>query len=225
MYVKINDLSFEYKPHTPVLKGIDFSMDEGEVVAVLGSSGSGKSTLLRLMCGLEKPVEGCISVNQCTLCSKHVFLNPEKREVGMVFQDYALFPHLTVEKNIGFGLRHLKKGDKAARIEEMLTLIDMNEFKSVYPHELSGGQQQRVALARAMAPNPDVLLLDEPFSNLDADLKERIRKDLRKIFEKTQMTCILVTHDYDDAVSIADRIVYLEGGQIIRQEKGIQKRA
>jgi iron(III) transport system ATP-binding protein len=107
----------------------------------------------------------------------------------------------------------------------MLTLIDMNDFKSVYPHELSGGQQQRVALARAMAPNPDVLLLDEPFSNLDADLKERIRKDLRRIFEKTKMTCILVTHDYDDAMSIADRIVYLEGGQIIRQEKGIQKRA
>jgi len=225
MYVKIDALTFGYKPHLPVLKRIDFSMDEGEVVAVLGSSGSGKSTLLRLMCGLEKPVQGCISVNDCTLCSERIFLNPEKREVGMVFQDYALFPHLTVEKNITFGLRHLKKEEKEARLSEMLELIDLTDFKKVYPHELSGGQQQRVALARAIAPNPDVLLLDEPFSNLDADLKERIRKDLRAIIEKTHMTCILVTHDYDDAMSIADRIVYLEGGQIIKEEKGIQKRA
>lgn len=217
MYVKVEALSFAYH-QTPVLKDINFSMTEGEVVAILGSSGSGKSTLLRLLSGLEIPHQGCIIINEHTLCSNRVFVAAEKREVGMVFQDYALFPHMTVARNIGFGLTKWPKEARQARIVEMLALVDLMDFEKRYPHELSGGQQQRVALARALAPKPDILLLDEPFSNLDADLRERIRFELRAIMKHTQMTSIVVTHDYDDAISIADRIVYLEGGQIVREK-------
>lgn len=217
MYVKVEALSFAYH-QTPVLKDINFSMSEGEVVAILGSSGSGKSTLLRLLSGLEIPHQGCIIINEHTLCSNRVFVAAEKREVGMVFQDYALFPHMSVARNIGFGLTKWPKDQRQARIQEMLALVDLIDFEKRYPHELSGGQQQRVALARALAPKPDILLLDEPFSNLDADLRERIRFELRAIMKLTHMTSIVVTHDYDDAISIADRIVYLEGGQIVREK-------
>ncbi len=217
MYVKVEDLSFAYQS-TPVLHEVNFSMEEGEVVAILGSSGSGKSTLLRLLSGLEMPDQGCIIINEHTLCSNRVFVAAEKREVGMVFQDYALFPHMSVAQNIGFGLTKWAKDTRKTRIEAMLKLIDMDDYGKRYPHELSGGQQQRVALARALAPKPDILLLDEPFSNLDADLREKIRMELRAIMKQTQMTSILVTHDYDDAVAIADRVVYLEGGRIIREK-------
>jgi iron(III) transport system ATP-binding protein len=218
MYVRIEDLSFAYQSERPVLNRINFSMQEGEVVAILGASGSGKSTLLRLLSGLEMPDQGCITINESTLCSNRVFVAAEKREVGLVFQDYALFPHMSLARNVAFGLRHLKKAEREARIDAMLTLVDMMDFKNAYPHEISGGQQQRIALARALAPNPDILLLDEPFSNLDADLKERIRLDLRTIIERTHMTCIVVTHDYDDATGIADRIVYLDAGHIVKEE-------
>ncbi len=218
MYVKVEALSFAYH-QTPVLKDINFSMSEGEVVAILGSSGSGKSTLLRLLSGLEMPDQGCIIINEHTLCSNRVFVAAEKREVGMVFQDYALFPHMSVARNIGFGLTKWSKETRQARIDEMLMLVDLLDFGKRYPHELSGGQQQRVALARALAPKPDILLLDEPFSNLDAELREKIRFELREIMKHTHMTSIVVTHDYDDAVSIADRIVYLEGGRIVREKK------
>ncbi len=218
MYVKIKNVDFEYAKNQSVLKNISFSMQEGEVVAILGSSGSGKSTLLRVLSGLEMPKKGDIHINEETLCSANTFVECEKRHVGMVFQDYALFPHMNVYKNIAFGIRKFSKEAKKKRVEEMLELIDMKDKIHAYPHELSGGQQQRIALARALAPHPDILLLDEPFSNLDADLKMKIRHELRTIMKLADMTSIFVTHDYDDAKDIADRIVYLENGHIAHEE-------
>ena len=218
MYVKIDELSFSYDRKTKVLQEISFGMNEGEIVAILGSSGSGKSTLLRVLTGLEMPNKGNIVINEETMCSTDIFVDAEKREVGMVFQDYALFPHMNVFKNILFGLNHLPKSCRAKRVDEMLDLVNLSEKKMSYPHELSGGQMQRVALARALAPHPKMLLLDEPFSNLDADLKMKIRQDLRRIIKATKMTSIFVTHDYEDAYDIADRIVYLENGKIVRDE-------
>jgi len=218
MYVRIESLDFSYTPKEKVLNEISFSLYEGEIVAILGSSGSGKSTLLRLLSGLEMPDEGSIVVNEKTLCNAKTFIDCEKRAVGMVFQDYALFPHMNVEKNIAFGLKKMTRSDKKKRVMEMLELINMTEKKNAYPHELSGGQQQRIALARALAPKPTILLLDEPFSNLDTDLKTRIRRELRGIMKTTDMTSIFVTHDYDDAREIADRIVYLENGHIVHEE-------
>ncbi len=218
MYVRIESIDFGYTKKQTVLKDISFSMVEGEIVAILGSSGSGKSTLLRLLSGLEIPARGKIEINEETLCSADTFVECEKRHVGMVFQDYALFPHMDVYKNIAFGIRKYPKAQKRQRVMEMLDLINMEEKIHAYPHELSGGQQQRIALARALAPSPDILLLDEPFSNLDADLKMRIRHELRTIMKKSGMTSIFVTHDYDDAKDIADRIVYLENGRIAYEE-------
>ncbi len=218
MYVRIEDLYFGYTKNTHVLHNVSFAMQEGEIVAILGSSGSGKSTLLRLLSGLEMPSKGRIEVNEETLCSANTFVECEKRHVGMVFQDYALFPHMDVIKNIAFGLKHLSKDAKKGRVQAMLKLINMEEKSHAFPHELSGGQQQRIALARALAPSPDILLLDEPFSNLDEDLKTKIRHELRSIMKKTAMTAIFVTHDYDDALDIADRICYLEDGRIVHEE-------
>ena len=223
MYVKIDELSFSYDRKTKVLQEISFGMNEGEIVAILGSSGSGKSTLLRVLSGLEMPKKGKIIINEETIVSTDIFIDAEKREVGMVFQDYALFPHMNVYKNILFGLNHLPKSCRDARVNEMLELINLEDKKTSYPHELSGGQQQRVALARALAPRPKMLLLDEPFSNLDADLKMKIRQDLRHMIKASHMTSIFVTHDYEDAYEIADRIVYLENGKIVREETRIQK--
>ncbi len=219
MFVQIENLDFGYTKSSPVLQNVSFSMEEGEIVAILGSSGSGKSTLLRLISGLETPKKGRIEINQEELCNARTFIECEKRNVGMVFQDYALFPHMDVAQNIAFGLKGKNKAAKQKRIDEMLELISMQPRKHAYPHELSGGQQQRIALARALAPSPDILLLDEPFSNLDADLKMQIRHDLRAIMKLTNMTAIFVTHDYDDAQDIADRIVYLENGHIAHQER------
>ena len=219
MYVRIEDLCFEYERKKPVLDTVSLTMREGEVVAILGSSGSGKSTFLRVLSGLEIPRKGDITINEETLCSTKAFVDAEKREVGLVFQDYALFPHMDVYKNIAFGLSHLNKDARYQRVHEMLELVDMKEKINSYPHELSGGQQQRIALARALAPNPKILLLDEPFSNLDADLKHKIRQELKRIINQTKMTSIVVTHDYDDAKAIADRIIYLENGKVVKEER------
>jgi iron(III) transport system ATP-binding protein len=185
-------------------------LEQGEVVGVLGQSGCGKSTLLRLIAGLEAPHSGRISIGGTTMVDSNVFVSPESRGVGMVFQDYALFPHLTVENNILFGLHRLAKKERAARLDEMLSLVQLREYAKRYPHELSGGQQQRVAFARALAPRPSILLMDEPFSNLDADLKGKIRDELKQLLRAANITSILVTHDKEDADAICDRIVLLE---------------
>ncbi|MEH7114142.1 ABC transporter ATP-binding protein [Neobacillus niacini] len=208
--VEIKDLTFSFsRKEEPVINDFTFSMEKGEIVGILGQSGSGKSTLLRLISGLEMPVKGTIKIAATTVVSESVFIHPEERGVGMVFQDYALFPHMTVKDNILFGLSRLPRKDRKLRVDEMLELVQMEEFYKRYPHELSGGQQQRIALARALAPKPNVLLMDEPFSNLDADLKESIREELGVILKKANMTCIMVTHDRHDVEAICDYSITL----------------
>ena len=196
---------------TPVIREMSFAMGKSEIVGVLGPSGSGKSTLLRLLAGLETPDSGRIVIGGRTVFDRGVFVPPEKRGVGMVFQDYALFPHLTVAGNIAFGLHRLPRAKRAAWVREMLDLARLDGLADRYPHELSGGQQQRVALARALAPGPELLLMDEPFSNLDAGLRAAIREELREILKRTGTTCLLVTHDRQDVAAICERTIRIGG--------------
>jgi len=200
MQLKINDLTFGYnKKEEKIIENFNLEVQKGEVVALVGVSGSGKSTVLRLTAGLEIPDSGQIIIAGQSVADEHKFIAAEKREVGMVFQDYALFPHLSVEKNIAFGIDHLSKSKRKTRVKELLKLVNLAGFEKRYPHQLSGGQQQRIALARTLAPGPEILLLDEPFSNLDAELKDKIRKELNEIIKKIGITTILVSHDREDA--------------------------
>ncbi|MBU8880846.1 ABC transporter ATP-binding protein [Bacillus sp. FJAT-29790] len=206
--VEIQNLTFSFgRSGTPIIEDFSFSMNTGEIVGVLGQSGSGKSTLLRLISGLEIPRKGTIEIAGSPVVNEGLFIQPEDRGVGMVFQDYALFPHMSVKENILFGLSRMPRKERKPRLKEMLELVKMEEFENRYPHELSGGQQQRVALARALAPKPKVLLMDEPFSNLDADLKASIREDLLQILKKANMTCLIVTHDRNDVEAICDNSI------------------
>lgn len=209
-YIHLDRVTFRFAPKEPaVIDGLTLQMEQGDIMGVLGASGSGKSTLLRLIAGLEVPESGSISINERLMVDERVFMEPEQRGVGMVFQDYALFPNMTVAANIAFGLHKLKKHLRRQRMEQMLELVQMENYEHRYPHELSGGQQQRVALARALAPQPSVLLMDEPFSNLDADLKADIRTDLKQILAKAGMTCLLVSHDQADIDAVCGRILRL----------------
>src|SRR5690554_5320094 len=192
---------------------VSFKVSEGEILALVGESGSGKTTLLRLIAGLEHPESGCIFLSGEKIVDGRLSVPAHKRKVGMVFQDYALFPRLTILENVCFGL-HDVDGDPEKIAKETLKMVDLKENYNNYPHQLSGGQQQRVALARAIAPNPKILLLDEPFSNLDAILKDQVREDLRLIIKKTGITAIFVTHDTRDALSTADRIAILHKGYL-----------
>jgi len=206
----IENLTFRYNTRqSAIVDGFSLSINQGEIVGLLGSSGSGKSTILRLIAGLEYPEAGKMMINQVQMLNHHYFVPAEKRGVGMVFQDYALFPHLNVASNITFGLQGWKRQDKKARLEEMLNLVQLESFAKRYPHELSGGQQQRVALARALAPRPSLLLMDEPFSNLDADLKSSIREELKRILQQSGMTCLFVSHDAQDVQAICDRSIHV----------------
>ena len=200
MQLEIKNLTFAYnKKEENIVENFNLKVRKGEVAALVGASGSGKSTVLRLTAGLEIPDAGEILIAGQTVAGEHKFLAAEKREVGMVFQDYALFPHLSVEKNIGFGIDHLNKSKRKARIRELLELVNLEGFDKRYPHQLSGGQQQRISLARTLAPGPELLLLDEPFSNLDAELKDKIRQELNQIIKEIEVTTILVSHDREDA--------------------------
>lgn len=186
---------------------------EGEMMTLLGPSGCGKSTILRMVAGLETPDGGCIHVaGQEVFCDGRV-IPPERRRVGLVFQDYALFPHLTVAENIRFGLNRRRSG-RGERIQALLELTRLEALRDRYPHELSGGEQQRTALARALAPNPHILLLDEPFSSLDAALRKTLRSEVRRIVSEMQVTTILVTHDQDEALSMSDRLAILMDGRV-----------
>jgi iron(III) transport system ATP-binding protein len=221
MYIDIKNINFGYDKNHLVLNNFSTEVSKGEIVAILGKSGSGKSTLLRVLSGLEVPSHGEIKINDEVIVSNSCFVEPNNRNIGMVFQDYALFPHLNIMKNIQYGLKKKTKLDKEKIALEMLELINLNEKHTKYPHELSGGQQQRVALARALAPSPKMLLLDEPFSNLDKQLRKQIRSDLKEIINKQNISCIFATHDYEDAKDIANRIMYLEDGKIVKIEKNI----
>lgn len=192
--------------------GLDLAVQSGKTLALLGPSGCGKTTALRMIAGFERPDAGVISLGGVPVSSPSVFLPPEKRRVGMVFQEGALFPHLTVEQNLGYGLR--KEASRAARIDEALELVGLTGMRQRMPHELSGGQQQRVALGRALAPRPDVLLLDEPFSNLDAKLREQLQHDVSAILHASGVTAVFVTHDQQAALSVGDEVAVMNEGRL-----------
>lgn len=198
----------------PVANDVSFHLDEGEIGCLLGESGCGKTTILRSIAGFEPLQSGLISLNGEIISSQQEILAPEQRQVGMMFQDYALFPHLKVVENIGFGLRNLPRTERLERVREMLMLVSLLDFSDRYPHELSGGQQQRVALARALAPQPCLLLLDEPFSNLDVDTREKLAFELRDILKQTGHTALLVTHNHDEAFALADKIGVMAEGRL-----------
>ncbi|MDE2919651.1 MAG: ABC transporter ATP-binding protein [Chloroflexota bacterium] len=187
----------------------------GTLLALLGPSGCGKTTLLRLIAGLERPHSGTIEVAGRTVESASVHLPPERRQVGLVFQEYALFPHLSVEDNVAFGLP--RGSDQAARVEDMLGQVGLVGLGTRMPHELSGGQQQRVALARALAPGPRLIMLDEPFSNLDPALRDGVRREVRRVLRAAEATAIIVTHDQEEALSLADEVAVMMDGRILQQ--------
>jgi iron(III) transport system ATP-binding protein len=194
--------------------GATLCVDRGEVVALLGPSGCGKTTLLRLVAGFERPVSGTVEVAGRLVAGSGTWVSPEDRRVGMVFQDYALFPHLTVAENVGFGLKRRLRG---ARVPELLAIVGLDGLGERYPHELSGGQQQRVALARALAPSPELVLLDEPWSNVDPFLRETLRSEVAEIIRPLGVTVVLVTHDREEAFSLADRIALMRDGAVVQE--------
>ncbi|WP_130472306.1 ABC transporter ATP-binding protein [Candidatus Magnetaquicoccus inordinatus] len=202
-----------YPGHT-VVHDLSFAVGKGEMVALLGSSGCGKSTILRAIAGLTPLQQGEIMLNGQTISRSGYTLAPEKRHIGMVFQDYALFPHLSVEANIAYGLQKERPEQRRQMVEEMLELVGLQDLRKRYPHEISGGQQQRTALARALAPHPELILLDEPFSNLDVDLRERLSLEVRQILESQGMTGILVTHDQHEAFAWGDKVAVLHAGAL-----------
>lgn len=212
--LELRDVSCAYETGRPAVQEISFAAREGEILCLLGPSGCGKTTILRAIAGFEPVRSGQIFLSGQLVSSPDVMIPTENRRVGMVFQEYALFPHLRVQDNIAFGLRHLARSERAARVQEMLRLTGLEGFERRYPHELSGGQQQRVALARALVQDPVVLLLDEPFSNLDPDMAGRMRQELHDLLRRTKTTTVLVTHDHDEAFAMADRIAVLNQGRL-----------
>jgi len=200
----------------PATDGLSFTVESGRILALLGPSGCGKTTTLRLIAGFETPDQGRIAIAGQTVADadRGIHVEPEARGVGVVFQDYALFPHLTIAQNVGFGLERTSRGERRARVAQVLDLVSLTDFAERYPHELSGGQQQRVAVARALAPAPTLILLDEPFSNLDADLRAQMRDEVEKILRATGTTAIFVTHDQEEAFTIADQVGVLDQGRL-----------
>jgi iron(III) transport system ATP-binding protein len=199
---------------TTAVDAASLCIERGEVVALLGPSGCGKTTLLRLIAGFERPDAGTVEVAERQVAGPAKWVPPERRRVGMVFQDYALFPHLTVSENVGFGL---PRRARAARVAELLAIVGLDDLGRRYPHELSGGQQQRVALARALAPSPELVLLDEPWSNVDPFLRETLRAEVSEIIRPLGVTVLLVTHDREEAFSLADRIALMRDGAVVQE--------
>ncbi len=216
-FIKLKNITkLFHQTSQPAVNDINIEIEQGEIITLLGPSGCGKTTTLRMLAGFEQPTSGTIQIGDQIVFDDRRFVPPEKRGIGMVFQDYALFPHLTIEKNVMFGLNKWSTKEKKLRVKEVLELVGLENYGSRYPNELSGGQQQRVALARALAPRPHVVLMDEPFSNLDAGLREKMRYDVTTILRKANTTAIIVTHDQKDAFAVSDRVVVMNEG-IIQQ--------
>ena len=213
MILNVADLYLSFG-RTAVLQGFGFDLEAGEIACLLGHSGCGKTTALRAVAGFEQPERGRIALQGRTLSDGRLFVPPHLRRIGMVFQDYALFPHLNVADNIAFGLSGRSAEARKARVAELLALIGLPDYGGHYPHQLSGGQQQRVALARALAPKPELVLLDEPFSNLDADLRARLSKEVRSLLKQEKTSALLVTHDQQEAFAMADKIGIMADGRL-----------
>ena len=211
--LEVKQLDFAYG-RNQILFEFDFSLEESQIGCLLGPSGCGKTTVLRAIAGFENPTKGEIVLNGNTLNGSKIFVEPEKRQIGMVFQDIALFPHLSVESNIQFGIRTLTQTQRDKRSNELLDLVGMSQFKKTYPHELSGGQQQRIALARAIAPKPSLLLMDEPLSSLDEELREQLAREIRLILQQEKISAILVTHDQNEAFAVGDHICVMHQGRV-----------
>lgn len=214
-YLSLSDVSINYDAER-ILSSISFSLRSGEIGCLLGPSGCGKTSLLRAIAGFEPLSEGSITLNKKHISQKRYVLPPEQRQIGMVFQDYALFPHINVIENVKFGLHGLSRSESDTRSLYLLEQIGLIDKKTVMPHELSGGEQQRVALARALAPQPELLLLDEPFSNLDVNLRETLGEQVRSLLKQTHTTAVMVTHDQHEAFTMADSIGVLEGGALLQ---------
>jgi iron(III) transport system ATP-binding protein len=217
--IKVDNLAVELQKKS-ILSGVELSLNHGEILGLVGPSGCGKTTLLNTLAGFIEQSKGEIRI-QCEgkppllISSKHM-LPAEQRNIGMIFQDYALFPHLSVTENICFGITKLTKTAQQQRCEELLKLLELNEFAQRYPHQLSGGQQQRVAIARALAPQPSLLLLDEPFSNIDARLRNELMIEIRQLLKRLNMTAIFVTHNKDEVFTFADKIAVMHQGKVLQ---------
>jgi iron(III) transport system ATP-binding protein len=209
----LDEITKRFGPETAV-GDVSLSVYEGEILTLLGPSGCGKTTTLRLLAGLEEPTAGTVSLAGERVAGPDTFVSPERRDVGLVFQDYALFPHLTAAENVAFGLSEAGEAERAARVDELLDLVGLEEYRDHRPDQLSGGQQQRIALARSLAPEPEILLLDEPFSNLDISLRMEMREEVRRILKRAGVTAVSVTHDQEEALSISDRVAIMNGGQV-----------
>ena len=215
--LEVQQVTVRYGDFTAV-EDVSMSLQTGQIGCLLGPSGCGKTTLLRAIAGFESISAGSIQLRGVPISTPRRQLPPEQRKVGMVFQDFALFPHLDVRRNIGFGLSHLNRKARRERVESMLQLVALSEYANAYPHELSGGQQQRVALARALAPNPEILLLDEPFSSLDTELRTELAAEIRELLKRNGVTAILVTHDQHEAFAMADQVTLLNRGQVAQTD-------
>lgn len=212
--LSIKDLSFEYDKDKEIFSKINLEILEGEILGILGPSGIGKSSLLRLITGLERPKSGEISFKGEVLSGNNIFIPAHKRGIGLVLQEKVLFPHLNSLDNVKFGIKGTNK-EKEDQALYFLRLLKADKFSNIFPNSLSGGEQQRVAIARALAPKPDLVLLDEPFSSLDQNLREELRTDTKELFKKTNTSCIIVTHELEEAKSFCDKIVQLKEGNFI----------
>lgn len=214
-FIRLQNVSKTYG-QTRAVRDLDLTLRRGVITVLLGRSGCGKTTTLRLIAGLEKPDSGNIWIGDQQVSGDQVWASATQRKIGMVFQDYALFPHLTVAQNIGFGIPDKTTAERDARTADLLDLVGLTGMENRYPHQLSGGQQQRVALARALAPAPNVMLLDEPFSNLDASLRQSMREEVRHILHEAGVTTVFVTHDQEEALRLADDLVVMDEGRVLQ---------
>ena len=214
--LEIKNLNHYYIKGKPVLNNIDIDLEEGEILSILGPSGCGKTTLLRIIAGLEKEKNGSIQINNRIVSDHFHTLPTEKRDVGLVVQERALFPHMSIIKNVMFGIK-FNKAKKQEIAMNLLRLFEVDKYAYNFPNEISSGEQQRVAIARAMAPNPKILLMDEPFGTLDHSLTHQLRIETKKVLKDNKITAIIVSHDFDDAISMSDRVIVIEEGAIKQQ--------